>query len=105
MPAHRELVKSAVRSRHDVHGWFGSPLFTSPKALECYQHFRAFFFSVSIWAQVQLRQHRDVCQHRHWLEGEFDSVLVSRFYDNPKKGSMQMIGSLFGTLFIDPVFG
>jgi hypothetical protein len=21
---------------HDVHGWFGSPLFTSPKALECW---------------------------------------------------------------------
>ena len=36
LPAHRELVKSAVRSRHDVHGWFGSPLFTSPKALECW---------------------------------------------------------------------
>ena len=32
MPAHRELVKFAVRSRHDVHGWFGSPLLTSPKA-------------------------------------------------------------------------
>jgi hypothetical protein len=32
---HRELVKFAVCPRHDVQGWFGSPLFTSPKALKC----------------------------------------------------------------------
>lgn len=35
MPAHRELVKFVVRSRHDVHGWFGSPLITSPEVLKC----------------------------------------------------------------------
>jgi hypothetical protein len=97
LPAHRELVKSAVRSRHDVHGWFGSPLFTSPKALECWQHFGAFFFGVDGWALIQLRQHLDACQLRHWLDCEFDSVLAGKFYANPEKGSMQMVDSLFGT--------
>ena len=36
LPVHRELVRFAVWIRHDVHGWFGSPLFTSPKAPKCY---------------------------------------------------------------------
>ena len=48
MPAHRELVRFSVSLRRDVHGWFGSPLFTSPKASGVLLALQKLFFGLRL---------------------------------------------------------